>query len=120
MVFHLTLRTKVAIVSFEAGKRDRRSSGFRATAGVSHKSPVGSDILCESLLRGPPPFVGSARVRQVDSPGRHSALLKLDQMHQDELFGNQTLVKPSGKAELILRKQRRRGKATCCKNIPEP
>lgn len=49
-----------------------------------------------------------ARVRQVDSPCCHNALLKIDQMHQYEVIGKQVLVKPSGEAETILRRQRRR------------
>lgn len=42
---------------------------------------------------------------------RDSALLKLDQTHQNEMFGRQILVKPVGEAEMIVRRQRRRGES---------
>lgn len=45
-------------------------------------------------------------------PGRwgpRAALLKLDQIHQNEMFGKQMLVKPSGEADII--QGRRRGES---------
>ena len=39
---------------------------------------------------------------------RDSALLKLDQMHRNEMFGKQMLVKPLGEAEMMPKEAKKR------------
>lgn len=53
-------------------------------------------------------------------PGRWSpeaALQKLHQIHQNEMFGKQMLVKPSRKADIIQGRPREKGKATFSNSI---
>lgn len=88
----------------------------REMAGVPYKSPVGSEV-CASLLQVPVPFVGMAWARHVDSPGCHSGLLKCEQMHQEEMCGRKMLVKPSGEADIIQKRQTEERRATFSQGV---
>lgn len=117
MVFHLTLRTKVAIVNFwgwektheELRVQSNGRSVLQKLCRIWHYlwiAAAGSTALCWCSLCQAGGF-----------PCCHSVLLKLDQMHRNEMFGRQVLVKPSGKAEMDDPKkaEKKRGKPLSAK-----